>query len=135
MGSIFKPKMPAPPPIVMPEPVDVPDYADEERDAAAEKEMLAAERKRKGRRSTILTGTGLNEIEDENINKKTLLGQQMLKTIKKLFISKPEKKKIKVKKEEVLILKDEAVDATFENEVKKNNKETKDTKSSLTFGV
>ena len=74
MGSIFKPKIPAPPPIVMPEPVDVPDYADEERDAAAEKEMLAAERRRKGRRSTILTGTGLNEIEDENINKKTLLG-------------------------------------------------------------
>ena len=74
MGSIFKPKMPAPPPIVMPEPVDVPDYADEERDAAAKAEMLAAERKRKGRRSTILTGTGLNEIEDENINKKTLLG-------------------------------------------------------------
>jgi hypothetical protein len=59
----------------------------------------------------------------------------MLKTIKKLFISKPEKKKIKVKKEEVLILKDEAVDATFENEVKKNNKEPTDTKSSLTFGV
>lgn len=74
MGSIFKPKMPAPPPIVMPEPVDVPDYADEERDAAAEKEMLAAERRRKGRRSTILTGTGLNEIEDEKIDKKTLLG-------------------------------------------------------------
>ena len=74
MGSIFKPKIPAPPPIVMPEPVDVPDYAGEERDAAAEKERLAAERKRKGRRSTILTGTGLNEIEDENINKKTLLG-------------------------------------------------------------
>ena len=74
MGSIFKPKIPTPPPIVMPEPVDVPDYADEERDAAAEKEMLAAERKRKGRRSTILTGTGLNEIEDEKIDKKTLLG-------------------------------------------------------------
>jgi|TARA_B110000285_G_scaffold222710_1_gene277225 hypothetical protein len=74
MGSIFKPKIPAPPPIVMPEPVDVPDYADEERDAAAEKEMLAAERRRKGRRSTILTGTGLNEIEDEKIDKKTLLG-------------------------------------------------------------
>ena len=74
MGSIFKPKIPTPPPIVMPEPVDVPDYADEERDAAAKAEMLAAERKRKGRRSTILTGTGLNEIEDENINKKTLLG-------------------------------------------------------------
>ena len=74
MGSIFKPKIPAPPPIVMPEPVDVPDYADEERDAAAKAEMLEAERKRKGRRSTLLTGSGLNEIEDENIDKKTLLG-------------------------------------------------------------
>ena len=74
MGSIFKPKIPAPPPIVMPEPVDVPDYADEERDAAAKAEMLEAERKRKGRRSTILTGSGLNEIEDENVDKKTLLG-------------------------------------------------------------
>ena len=74
MGSIFKPKIPAPPPIVMPEPVDVPDYADEERDAAAKAEMLEAERKRKGRRSTILTGSGLNEIEDANVNKKTLLG-------------------------------------------------------------
>ena len=74
MGSIFKPKIPAPPPIVMPEPVDVPNYEDEERDKAAEAEMLAAERRRKGRRSTILTGTGLNEIEDANIDKKTLLG-------------------------------------------------------------
>ena len=75
MGSIFKkPKMPAPPPIVMPEPVDVPNYEDEERDAAAKAEMLEAERKRKGRRSTLLTGSGLNEIADENIDKKTLLG-------------------------------------------------------------
>ena len=74
MGSIFKPKIPAPPPIVMPEPVDVPDYADEERDAAAKAEMLEAERKRKGRRSTILTGSGLNQIEDANVEKKTLLG-------------------------------------------------------------
>ena len=74
MGSIFKPKIPAPPPIVMPEPAEVPNYEDEELKAAKEKEMLDAEKKRKGRRSTILTGTGLNEIEDENINKKTLLG-------------------------------------------------------------
>ena len=74
MGSIFKPKIPAPPPIVMPEPADVPDYADEERDAAAKAEMLESERKRKGRRSTILTGSGLNEIEDANVDKKTLLG-------------------------------------------------------------
>jgi hypothetical protein len=74
MGSIFKPKIPAPPPVVMPKVEDVPDYEDEERKAAEEREMLDAERKRKGRRSTILTGTGLNEIEDENIDKKTLLG-------------------------------------------------------------
>ena len=74
MGSIFKPKIPAPPPIVMPEPVDVPNYEDEERDAAAKAEVLESERKRKGRRSTILTGSGLNEIEDANVDKKTLLG-------------------------------------------------------------
>ena len=72
MGSIFKPKIPAPP--VMQAPPEAPSYEDEERDAAAEAELLAAERRRKGRRSTILTGTGLNEIEDENIQKKTLLG-------------------------------------------------------------
>ena len=74
MGSIFKPKIPAPPPIVMPEPVDVPNYEDEERDSAAKAEMLEAERRRKGRRSTILTGSGLNEINDANVDKKTLLG-------------------------------------------------------------
>ena len=74
MGSIFKPKIPPPPPIIMPEPKDVPSYEDEERDAAAKAEMLEAERKRKGRRSTILTGSGLNEIEDANVDKKTLLG-------------------------------------------------------------
>jgi hypothetical protein len=74
MGSIFKPKIPPPPPIIMPEPKDVPSYEDEERDAAAEKELKDLEKKRKGRRSTILTGTGLNEIEEENIDKKTLLG-------------------------------------------------------------
>ena len=66
--------MPSPPPLVMPEPEEAPSYEDEERDELAKAEMLEAERKRKGRRSTILTGTGLNEIEDENINKKTLLG-------------------------------------------------------------
>ena len=74
IGSVFKPKIPAPPPIVMPEPVDVPNYEDEERDAAAKAEMLEAERKRKGIRSTILTGSGLNQIEDANVDKKTLLG-------------------------------------------------------------
>ena len=75
MGSLFKaPKIPAPPPIVMPEEKDVPDYEDEARKKAAADELRATERKRKGRRSTILTGTGLNEIADEDIEKKTLLG-------------------------------------------------------------
>jgi|TARA_X000001382_G_scaffold20631_1_gene12519 hypothetical protein len=74
MGSIFKPKMPAPPKIVMPEPEEAPEYVDDERDEAVAEETRIAARKRKGRRSTILTGSGLNEIEDENINKKTLIG-------------------------------------------------------------
>ena len=75
MGSIFKaPKMPAPPPLVMPEEKDVPNYEDEERERLAQEKLEAAERKRQGRRSTILTGTGLNEIEDNEIEKKTLLG-------------------------------------------------------------
>ena len=75
MGGIFKtPKAPAPPPLVMPKEEDVPSLEDEAREKDARDEMLAAERKRKGRRSTILTGTGLNEIEETNIEKKTLLG-------------------------------------------------------------
>ena len=75
MGSIFKaPKIPAPPPIIMPEPKDVPDYEDEARKLAAEEELLETERKRKGRRSTILTGTGLTDIPEEDLEQKTLLG-------------------------------------------------------------
>ena len=74
MGGIFKaPKIPAPPPIQAPPEPDF-SYEDEQR----EKEAADAERrrnvKRTGRRSTILTGTGLSEIEDENIDQKTLLG-------------------------------------------------------------
>ena len=66
------PKMPSPPPLVMPETKDVPNYDDEAR-AKAEREALeASERKRKGRRSTILTGTGLTT--DPDLNQKTLLG-------------------------------------------------------------
>ena len=59
----------------------------------------------------------------------------MLEGIKKIFKRKPKEKAKKV--EEVLVL-DE--DKTFENEVKKPEvkatvKQTKETKSSLTFGV
>ena len=74
MSSIFSPKIPAPPAFIMPAPVDVPNYADEERDKLEAQKLTDAEKKRKGRRSTILTGSGLNEIEDANIQKKTLLG-------------------------------------------------------------
>ena len=49
-------------------------YEDEAREAEAAEDERRRNRNRKGRRSTILTGTGLTEIEDENINKKTLLG-------------------------------------------------------------
>ena len=59
----------------------------------------------------------------------------MLERIKKIFKRKPKAKPKKV--EEVLVL---AEDKTFENEVKKPEvkakvKQTKETKSSLTFGV
>jgi hypothetical protein len=74
MGGIFKaPKIPAPPPIQAP---PEPDFSadDEAMKKAAEEEQKKRDLKRKGRRSTILTGTGLAEIEDENIEQKTLLG-------------------------------------------------------------
>ena len=76
MGSIFKPpKMPPPPQLIMPVKEDVPSYEDEEREAAEAEKLRKSELKRKGRRSTILSGsTGLNEIAEENISKKTLLG-------------------------------------------------------------
>jgi len=61
----------------------------------------------------------------------------MLEGIKKIFKKKPKAKAKPKKVEEVLVL---AEDKTFENEVKKPEvkakvKETKETKSSLTFGV
>ncbi len=75
MGSIFKaPKMPAPPPLEMPKVEEVPVADDPAVIAAQEQNLIDLERKRKGRRSTILTGTGLNEIEEANINQTTLLG-------------------------------------------------------------
>ena len=73
MGSIFKPKLPPPPPIQAP---PEPDFSAE--DVAREAEAAEKERRRnlnrKGRRSTILTGTGLADIADENLSRKTLLG-------------------------------------------------------------
>ena len=66
------PKMPSPPALVMPEVKDVPNYDDEARAKETREALEASERKRKGRRSTILTGTGLTT--EPELYKKTLLG-------------------------------------------------------------
>ena len=72
MGSLFKPKMPPLPPV---QPAPTPpstELSQEEKDriAAEQREM---ERKRKGRKSTILTGP-LGDTEEAETEKKTLLG-------------------------------------------------------------
>lgn len=70
MGSLFSPKMPPPPPVQpLPEP---PEVSDEEKARIAQ-EQRDMERRRKGRRSTILTGP-LGVEEEGTIEKKTLLG-------------------------------------------------------------
>ena len=66
------PKMPSPPALVMPEVKDVPNYDSEAREKETREALEASERKRKGRRSTILTGTGLTT--EPELYKKTLLG-------------------------------------------------------------
>ena len=74
MGSLFKsPKMPPPPPIIEPKVEDVPDAEDEARAAEEEAELRARNRKRKGRRSTILTSPDYEEVEADT-DQKTLLG-------------------------------------------------------------
>ena len=67
------PKMPAPPAMVMPEVKDVPNYDDADRKAAEREALEASERKRRGRKSTILTsGKGLTT--EAELNQKSLLG-------------------------------------------------------------
>ena len=73
MGSILKPKMPTPPPV---QPLPEPPKAElsPEEEARIEKEQAAMERRRKGRKSTILTGPlGIQESEEDKL--KTLLGE------------------------------------------------------------
>jgi len=75
IAKLFTPKMPTMPVMQMPEVADVPNYDDEDRKLEAAKDLKAAARKRKGRSSTILTtNSGLNESEEDEISKKTLLG-------------------------------------------------------------
>ena len=73
MGSVFKPKMPPLPPVQpAPEPPSA-ELSAEEKEAIA-KEQAAVERRRKGRKSTILT-TPLGIQEDEESQLETLLGK------------------------------------------------------------
>ena len=75
IAKLFMPKMPPLPIMKMPEVADVPNYDDEERKIEAARDLKAAARNRKGRSSTILTtNSGLNEIDEDEISKKTLLG-------------------------------------------------------------
>jgi len=73
MGSIFSPKTPALPPVEpAPEPPSAEISADEKE--AIAKEQAAVERKRRGRKSTILTSP-LGVQEDEESKLESLLGK------------------------------------------------------------
>ena len=72
MGSLFKPKMPPLPPVQpLPEPPSAEVSAEEKERIAAE--QAAVERKRRGRKSTILTGP-LGVEQEAETEQKTLLG-------------------------------------------------------------
>ena len=73
MGALFKPKMPPlpPPPQPLPEPPKAEVSAEERERIAAE--QAALERRRRGRKSTILTSPLGDQTEAET-EKKTLLG-------------------------------------------------------------
>ena len=71
--SFLMPKMPPVPELVMPEAKEVPNYEDADRKKAEREALEASERKRKGRRSTILT-TGKGLTTEAEINQKSLLG-------------------------------------------------------------
>jgi hypothetical protein len=72
--SFLMPKMPSPPPLVMPEVREVPQLIDEDREKEQRLALESSERKRKGRRSTILTGSGAGLTEEAELNQPTLLG-------------------------------------------------------------
>jgi len=75
IAKLFKPKSPTIQVMKMPEVDDVPNYEDEQRRLDAARELKDTMRNRKGRSSTILTtNSGLNESEEDEISKKTLLG-------------------------------------------------------------
>ena len=59
------------PPLIMPEVKEVPSMVDEDREKEQRELLLATERKRRGRRSTILTDESLLS-EDIELNKPIL---------------------------------------------------------------
>ena len=67
------PKMPSPPALVQPDIKDVPNYEDEDRKKAEREALEASERKRRGRKSTILT-TGKGLTTEAETYQKSLLG-------------------------------------------------------------
>ena len=75
IAKLFTPKMPTMPVMKMPEVAEVPNYDDEQRKIDAARDLKDTMRNRKGRSSTILTtNSGLNESDEDEISKKTLLG-------------------------------------------------------------
>jgi len=72
MGSIFKPKMPPLPPVQPAPPPPSAELSAEEK-ARIQQEQAAMERRRRGRKSTILTGP-LGIQEEAEVERKTLLG-------------------------------------------------------------
>jgi len=75
IAKLFTPKMPTMPVMKLPEVADVPNYDDEQRKIDAARDLKDTMRNRKGRSSTILTtNSGLNESDEDEISKKTLLG-------------------------------------------------------------
>ena len=73
MGSIFRPKTPPLPPVQAAPEAPSSEISDEEK-AQIKKDRDAVERKRRGRRSTILTGPlGIQEDQEDATN--TLLGK------------------------------------------------------------
>ena len=75
IAKLFMPKRPPVPQFIMPEVKDIPEVDSPEDKAREAEEMRRAENKRMGRRSTILTtSSGLNESDEDEISKKTLLG-------------------------------------------------------------
>ena len=75
IAKLFFPKSPAFPVLKLPKVEDTPSYEDENRKRQAEEDERRRALNRKGRRSTILTtDSGLNEVDEENIEYKTLIG-------------------------------------------------------------